>query len=59
MEKTICDIIKNKNKMDVQIFSYAMKEYVRRKDKNLIKLISYSRQMRIEDEVRKYLEVLM
>ena len=59
MEKTICDIIKNKNKMDVQIFSYAMKEYVRRKDKNLIKLISYSRKMKNEDEVRKYLEVLM
>lgn len=59
LDKSICDLIKYKNKIDVQVFTYALKEYVKRMDKNLIKLIDYSKIMNIEDEVRKYLEVLL
>lgn len=59
LDKSICDLIKYRNKIDIQVFSFALKEYVKRKDKNLVRLISYSQKMNIEDEVRKYLEVLL
>ena len=48
IERTICDVIKNKEKMDIQVFTYALKEYVKRNDKDLVKLITYSKILKIE-----------
>ena len=59
IERTICDIIKNKNKIDGEIFSKALKEYARSKDKNLSKLTKYAKIMKIEKKVSEYMEVLL
>lgn len=59
VEKTICDIIKHKNKMDAEIFSKALKFYARRKDKNINKLMRYAKKMNIEKKVVEYMEVLL
>lgn len=59
IERTICDIIKNKNKIDAEIFSKALKEYARSKNKNLTKLTKYAKIMNIEHKVREYMEVLL
>lgn len=59
VEKTICDIIKHKNKMDAEIFSKALKFYARRKDKNINKLMRYAQKMNIEKKVVEYMEVLL
>ena len=59
LEKTICDIIKFKNKIDPEIFSKALKQYTKSKEKNLNKLIYYARQLNVEEEIRKYLEVML
>ena len=36
LERTICDIIRDRNKIDLQIFNTAINEYMRRKDNNLV-----------------------
>lgn len=59
LERTICDIIKFKSKVDPEIFSKALKQYVKSKDKNLNNLIIYARKLNVEDEVRKYMEVML
>jgi len=59
VERTICDIIKNKNKMDAEIFSKALKEYAKSKNKNLNKLMKYAKVMNIEKKVSEYMEVLL
>lgn len=59
VDRTICDIIKNKNKVDPEIFSKAMKEYVSSKGKNISKLYEYAKELNILDEVRKYIEVML
>lgn len=59
VERTICDIIIDREKIDKQIFTEAIKRYFKSKNKNLRQLITYSRQFKIEDEIRKYLEVLV
>lgn len=59
LERTICDIIKFKNKVDPEIFSKALKQYVKSKDKNLNNLIIYARKLKVEDEVRRYMEVML
>ena len=58
LERTICDIVRARNKMDPQIFNYAMKEYMKRKDKDFIKLYKYAKKLRIENVIKKYMEVL-
>lgn len=35
MERTICDLIRNRSNIEIQTFQDVMKQYVRRKDKNL------------------------
>lgn len=58
-ERTICDLIRVKNKKDPQMFAYAIKEYVKSKNKNLQRLIKYAAIFGIEKEVRFYMEVLL
>lgn len=59
LERTICDIIRNKKKIKIALFINAMKKYAERKDKNSIKLHKYAKLFKIENEMRKYLEVLL
>ena len=59
LDKTICDIIKNKNKIDSELFSKALKEYTKSKKKNLSKLSKYAKLMNIEKKVNEYMEVLL
>ena len=59
IERTICDIIKHKNKVDPEIFSKALKEYSHYKEKNMNNLIIYARKLNVEDEVRSYMEVIL
>ena len=59
VERTICDIIIDREKIDKQIFTETIKRYFKSKNKNLRRLITYSIQFKIEDEIKKYLEVLV
>lgn len=59
LERTIIDILRDRNKIDLQIFSTAMKEYMKRKDKNLIKLSNYAKELKMEKILKKYMEVLL
>ena len=59
IERTICDIIKNKNKIDAEIFSKALKDYAKSRNKNLSKLTKYAKAMNIEKKVSEYMEVLL
>ena len=58
MERCICDIVSERKSIDKQVFTDAITGYFGSKDKNIRNLIKYSRILGIEDEVRKYTEVL-
>ena len=59
MERTICDIIRNKDNMDIQVFSYAIKEYMRSKNKNLPQLSRYGKLFGISKKIHTYTEVML
>lgn len=59
LERTIIDIIRDRNKIDLQIFNTSMKEYAKRKDKDLIKLSKYAKIFRLENILKQYMEVLL
>ena len=58
-ERTISDLIKVKEKTDIQIFQTAMKEYMDSKDKNIPNLMLYAAKLKMEDKVRFYTEVML
>ena len=58
LERTICDIIRDRNKIDLQIFNQAINEYMKRKDKNLIALYKYAKVFKLENIIKIYMEVL-
>lgn len=58
IERTIIDILRDRNKIDIQIFNTAIKEYMKRKDKNLAKLGKYSKIFNVDNILKNYMEVL-
>ncbi|WP_300409349.1 type IV toxin-antitoxin system AbiEi family antitoxin domain-containing protein [Lagierella sp.] len=58
MERSICDIVLERDTIDKQVFTDAITRYFNNKEKNLRNLIKYSRKLGIENEIRKYIEVL-
>lgn len=57
MERTLCDILRKG--VDIGIVAEAYKRYVSRRDKNIPQLSEYAKKFRIEERVRRYLEVLI
>ena len=57
IERCICDIIRSKNRMDSEHIKYSIREYLKRKDKNLQKLSMYAEKLGIKEEVMNYIEV--
>ena len=45
-------------KIDIQIFNTAIKEYMKMKDKNLIRLAKYAKIFKVEKILKQYMEVL-
>ena len=59
MERTICDIIRNRSKIDKQIFTESLKRYALRKDIDLNRLNNYARQFMVYKLLHQYMEVLL
>lgn len=59
LERTICDLIRNRSSFEIQDFQAALKNYAARPDKNLNKLMSYAPLFRVEKILRRYMEVLL
>lgn len=59
MERTVCDVIRNRSNIEMQVFQDTLKRYVKRKDKNLRRLMQYAKALHVEKVLRQYLEVLL
>jgi len=59
IERTVCDILRSRNKVDDQTVIAAIKNYASLNDKDLVKLGRYSEVFNITKILRQYLEVLL
>jgi predicted transcriptional regulator of viral defense system len=59
LERTICDIVRSRNQIDIQVRNVALKEYVKNADRNLDRLYRYAKRFYIQSIVREYLEILL
>ncbi|MDR0898065.1 MAG: type IV toxin-antitoxin system AbiEi family antitoxin domain-containing protein [Oscillospiraceae bacterium] len=59
IERTLCDCLRSRNRMDIAILSDALKRYAKRKDKNLNTLMQMAKTFHVEKPLGGYLEVLL
>ena len=59
LERTICDMIRSRNKVGTETFLAALKNYASSPKKDLNILHSYAKKMRVANVLRQYLEVLL
>ncbi len=59
VEKTVVDIIYYRNKVGIEETSEVLRNYLKRKDRQIDRLYAYAKLLRCEKVVRRYLEVLV
>ena len=59
MERTICDLVRNRRCIEAQTLQGAVKGYARSKTKNTPRLMRYAKALSIESVIRQYMEVLL
>lgn len=59
IEKTVVDIIYYRNKIGIEETSEVLKNYLKRRDRQIDRLYAYAKRLRCEKVVRTYLEVLI
>ena len=59
LERTICDIIKDKDSMDIEIRNKAIKKAIKSKEFNASKMFDYAKKMNIYNKVKDYMEAII
>jgi predicted transcriptional regulator of viral defense system len=59
IERTVCDILRNKRRIDAQTVVTALKNYAAASHKNLNRLRRYAEAFRLTKTLQQYLEILL
>ncbi|MBQ8191328.1 MAG: hypothetical protein IJZ45_06145, partial [Bacteroidaceae bacterium] len=59
IERCVCDAVKYRNKIGIDVCSEILKNYLSRKGVNLSRLSDYAKALRIETVLHKYLEIVL
>ncbi|KRN27646.1 type IV toxin-antitoxin system AbiEi family antitoxin domain-containing protein [Liquorilactobacillus mali] len=59
IERTLCDILRTRDRSDAETIKQAMNSYAHQKKKNLHQLMAYAKIFKVEKEIRTYMEVLL
>ena len=56
-DRTICDVLRNMNKMDKEVFNKAIQGYVNDTKKNIPNLMRYAKELHVQKRVRELIGV--
>ena len=59
LERTICDFVKNRRRMDDELFIATLKSYIEDESRNLSKLGEYAQKLGIEEKLNRIFEVVL
>lgn len=59
IDRTICDLIRNRSWFEIQDYQTSIKSYVNTRSKDLNKLMKYAKALHIDAKVREYMEVML
>lgn len=57
LERSVCDAVKYRNKIGLDICAEVIRNYLRRKERNFTKLTEYARKLRVANVLNTYLEI--
>lgn len=58
-ERSVCDVLRSRNRIDTETYSAALKLYFSRREKDLHRLAEYAEQFGVMQKLTPYLEVLV
>lgn len=59
LERTICDVVRSRNRIGTEPFLEALKRYAADSKKDLNRLDNYAKQLRVANILHQYLEILL
>jgi predicted transcriptional regulator of viral defense system len=59
LEKSVCDAVRYRNKIGHEIINEVLRNYLKRKDRNLDLLMKYAVQLRISKTMQNYIQLLL
>ena len=59
LERSVCDAVKYRNKIGLDICSEIIRSYIRKRGRNLSRLADYAKKLRIEKVLNNYLEIAL
>jgi len=59
MERSVCDAVRYRNKIGLDICSEVIRNYLKKPSRNLTRLMEYAKQLRVANILRNYLEITM
>lgn len=59
IEKSVCDAVKFRNKQGMDIAKEVVKNYLKRPDRDIVKLQRYAEQLRVTHQISNFLEILL
>lgn len=59
IERTLCDLLRSRSRIDIQIFSDAFQKVMKDKQIDAMLLLEYARKLRVESVLNTYMEVLL
>jgi len=57
LEKSVCDAVKYRTKIGIDVSSEILRNYLKRRDRDISKLIDYAKKMRVEKILKTYLDI--
>ena len=57
LERSVCDAIKYRNKIGLDVCAEILKVYLHRTDRNIAKLMDYAKKLRVAATLKTYLEI--
>ena len=58
-ERCICDILKNPKSVDIEVYNKIIKNYFSKRDKDLITLEKYAKELNVSKKLKNIMEVLL
>lgn len=58
IERCLCDIVKIKDKVDIEMIKYAYKSYLKSPKKDLVKIMEYAKKLNCSKDVHSFIEVI-
>lgn len=57
MERSVCDAVKYRNKIGMEICSEVLRNYLKKKSRNLSRLSDYAKRLRVANILKNYIEI--